>query len=55
VFASRFISSVRTGGIPNTALLHPIAIIFLIILIIYSWYGKLTKTLSWRGREILNG
>ena len=33
VFASRFISSVRTGGIPNTALLHPIAIIFLIILI----------------------
>ena len=54
VYASRFISSVRTGGIPNTALLHPIAIIFLIILIIYSWYGKLTKTLSWRGREILN-
>jgi hypothetical protein len=55
VFAGRFISSVRTGSIPNTALLHPIAITFLIILIIFSWYGKFTKTLSWKGREILNG
>jgi hypothetical protein len=55
VFAGRFISSVRTGGIPNTALLHPLAITILIILIVYSWYGKFTKTLSWRGREILNG
>jgi hypothetical protein len=54
VFASRIISSLRTGGIPNTALLHPLAISLLVFLIFYSWYGKLTKTLSWRGRSVVN-
>ena len=55
VYIGRCISSVRTGGIPNTALLHPIAITLLLFLIAYSWYGKLKKTLSWRGRGIVNG
>lgn len=54
VFVSRIFSSLRTGGIPNTALLHPLAISLLVFLIFYSWYGKLTKTLSWRGRSIVN-
>lgn len=55
VYIGRCISSIRTGGIPNTALLHPIAIALLLFLIAYSWYGRLTNTLSWRGRGIVNG
>jgi hypothetical protein len=52
IVLSRVISSVRTGTIPNTALLHPLAIVFLIGLIIYSWIGKLTNTLTWRDRTL---
>jgi glycosyltransferase involved in cell wall biosynthesis len=52
IVLSRFISSIRTGSIPNTAILHPLAIVFLISLIIYSWIGKLTNTLTWRDRKI---
>lgn len=52
VALSRVISSIRTGSIPNTALLHPVAIIFLIGLIIYSWIGKLTNRLTWRDRKL---
>jgi len=52
IVASRVISSIRTGSIPNTALLHPLAIVFLISLIIYSWIGKLTNTLTWRDRKL---
>jgi glycosyltransferase involved in cell wall biosynthesis len=52
IVLSRFISSIRTGTIPNTALLHPLAIVFLIGLIIYSWIGKLTNTLTWRDRKL---
>lgn len=55
VFMGRCISSLRTGGIPNTALLHPLAISLLIFLIAYSWYGKISKSLIWRGRGIVNG
>jgi len=52
IVLSRVIASVKTGTIPNTALLHPLAIIFLIGLIIYSWIGKLTNTLTWRDRTL---
>jgi len=52
IVLSRVISSMRTGSIPNTALLHPLAIVFLISLIIYSWFGKLTNTLTWRDRKL---
>jgi glycosyltransferase involved in cell wall biosynthesis len=52
IVLSRVISSIRTGSIPNTALLHPLAIVFLISLIIYSWIGKLTNTLTWRDRKL---
>lgn len=49
---SRVIASVRTGSLPNTALFHPLAIAMLILLIIYSWYGHLTKTNTWRDRMV---
>jgi len=52
IVLSRVVSSIRTGSIPNTALLHPLAIVFLISLIIYSWIGKLTNTLTWRDRKL---
>jgi hypothetical protein len=52
IVLSRVIASNRTGSIPNTALLHPLAIVFLISLIIYSWFGKLTNTLTWRDRKL---
>jgi glycosyltransferase involved in cell wall biosynthesis len=52
IVLSRILSSIRTGSIPNTALLHPLAIVFLISLIIYSWIGKLTNTLTWRDRKL---
>jgi hypothetical protein len=55
IFLSRVFSSLRTGGIPSTALLHPVAVGLLIILIFYSWYGRLTKTLTWRDRNIIHG
>lgn len=54
IFIGRIIASMRTGGIPNTAILHPLAIALLIYLFFFSWYGKLTKTLTWRNRS-LNG
>ncbi len=53
IFLSRIISSIRTNTSPNTSLLHPIAILFLIGLIAYSWFGKLTKTLTWRDRPVI--
>ena len=53
IFLSRIISSIRTNTSPNTSLLHPIAILFLIGLITYSWFGKLTKTLTWRDRPVI--
>jgi hypothetical protein len=53
IFLSRIISSIRTNTPPNTSLLHPIAILFLIGLIAYSWFGKLTKTLTWRDRPVI--
>lgn len=52
IVLSRVISSVRTGSIPNTALLHPLATVLLIGLIAYSWMGKLTNTLTWRDRKL---
>ena len=55
IFLSRVFASLRTGGIPSTALLHPVAVGLLIILIFYSWYGRLTKTLTWRDRNIIHG
>jgi len=52
IVLSRIVAAIRTGGLPNTALLHPIAISFLIGLIVYSWFGKVTKTLTWRDRLV---
>lgn len=52
IFLSRIFSSIRTNSQPNTALLHPIAILFLIGLIAYSWFGKITKSLIWRDRPV---
>ena len=52
IVLSRITAALRTGGLPNTALLHPVAITFLIGLIIYSWFGKVTKTLTWRQRLV---
>ena len=53
VFLSRVISSLRTGALPNTAILHPFSIILLIGLIVYSWFGRLTQTLTWRDRSLI--
>jgi hypothetical protein len=53
IIISRILSAIRTNTLPNTALLHPIAILFLIGLIAYSWFGKLTKTLTWRDRPVI--
>jgi hypothetical protein len=50
---SRVISSLRTGALPNTAILHPFSIILLIGLIVYSWFGRLTQTLTWRDRSLI--
>jgi glycosyltransferase involved in cell wall biosynthesis len=52
VFLSRVLSSLRTGSLPNTAILHPVSIILLIALIIYSWIGRFTNTLTWRDRSL---
>ena len=50
---SRVIASLRTSSLPNTALLHPIATILLLVLIAYSWFGKMTKSLTWRDRSVI--
>lgn len=52
IFLSRVISALRTGSLPNTAILHPLSIIVLISLIAYSWYGRFTNRLTWRDRAI---
>jgi hypothetical protein len=49
---SRIISSLRTGSLPNTAIFHPFAIFILLGLILFSWYGKLTNTITWRYRTV---
>jgi hypothetical protein len=48
------ITSLRTSSIPNTAILHPLAIAALIIIFLYSLYGRVTNTLTWRSR-LING
>ena len=53
ILLSRIISAIRTNTLPNTALLHPLAILFLIGLIAYSWVGKLSKSLTWRDRPVI--
>ena len=53
ILLSRIISAIRTNTLPNTALLHPLAILFLIGLIAYSWFGKLTNSLTWRDRAVI--
>ena len=53
ILLSRIISAIRTNALPNTALLHPLAILFLIGLIAYSWVGKLSKSLTWRDRPVI--
>ena len=53
IFLSRVISSLRTGSLPNTAILHPVSIFVLIGLIIYSWFGRITQTLTWRDRSLI--
>ena len=53
ILLSRIFSAIRTNSLPNTALLHPLAILFLIGLIAYSWVGKLSKSLTWRDRPVI--
>ena len=53
IILSRIISAIRTNTLPNTALLHPLAILLLIGLIAYSWFGKLSKSLTWRDRPVI--
>jgi glycosyltransferase involved in cell wall biosynthesis len=50
---SRIISSLRTGSLPNTAIFHPVAILILLGLILFSWFGKLTNTITWRDRTVI--
>jgi cellulose synthase/poly-beta-1,6-N-acetylglucosamine synthase-like glycosyltransferase len=50
---SRIISSLRTGSLPNTAIFHPLAILILLGLILFSWFGKLTNTITWRDRTVI--
>lgn len=52
IMISRVIASLRTNSLPNTAILHPIAIILLLGLIIYSWFGKINNSLTWRDRPV---
>lgn len=52
IVASRILSAIRTNTIPNTAILHPVAVILLILLIAYSWIGKLSNSLTWRDRSV---
>jgi len=54
IFVGRVITSLRTSSIPNTAILHPLAIAALIIIFLYSLYGRVTNTLTWRSR-LING
>jgi hypothetical protein len=53
IILSRIISSARTGSLPNTAIYHPLAILILLGLIMFSWYGKLTNTITWRDRAVI--
>ena len=50
---SRMISSLRTGSLPNSAIFHPLAILMLLGLILFSWFGKLTNTITWRDRTVI--
>ena len=50
---SRMISSLRTGSLPNSAIYHPLAILMLLGLILFSWFGKLTNTITWRDRTVI--
>ena len=51
VVLSRYVSALRTRSF-SAALLHPLAILTLIILISQSWYQKSTGKLMWRGRSV---
>lgn len=49
---SRFIVAWRTASRWESSLVHPLSIFLLILLILWSWIGKLTGTLTWRDRRI---
>lgn len=49
---SRAIVAIRTRSRWHLALLHPLAIASLIALILWSWWGKVRGTLTWRERAI---
>ncbi len=49
---SRYVAAARTRSTLSTALLHPLAIVFLVSLIALSWYQKLAGHLFWRGRSV---
>jgi len=53
ILLSRILSSLRTSSLPNTAIFHPLAILILLGLILFSWFGKLTNTISWRDRTVI--
>lgn len=53
IILSRIISSLRTGSLPNSAIFHPLAILILLGLILFSWFGKLTNTITWRDRTVI--
>ena len=49
---SRFIVAWRTASRWESSFVHPFSIFLLILLILWSWIGKLTGTLTWRDRRI---
>jgi glycosyltransferase involved in cell wall biosynthesis len=49
---SRFIVALKTRSRWESAFLHPISILLLIVLILWSWIGKARGTLTWRDRTI---
>ena len=49
---SRFIVAWRTASRWESSFVHPVSIFLLILLILWSWIGKLTGTLTWRDRTI---
>ena len=50
---SRFIVALKTRSRWESALVHPISILLLLVLILWSWIGKVRGTLTWRDRTIV--
>ena len=50
---SRFVVALKTRSRWESALMHPISILILIVFILWSWIGKARGTLTWRDRTIV--